>query len=121
MDDLLTTKQLQHLLQVDRITIYRMLNPGRLRGYKLGGQWRFSPREIEAWLEELRVGLELADGSSPVGDDAISTSHILPLSCVQAIQDVYAQALNVAVPLLGFRRASGRPTFATRACCMLGL
>ncbi len=96
MDDLLTTKQLQNLLQVDRITIYRMLNDGRLRGYKVGGQWRFSRREIEAWLEEQRVGLELADGSSLAGEDTISTSHILPLSCVQAIQGVCAEALGVA-------------------------
>lgn len=47
MDDLLTTRQLQDLLRVDRITIYRMLNDGRLRGFKVGGQWRFSPREVE--------------------------------------------------------------------------
>jgi excisionase family DNA binding protein len=52
VDDLLTTRRLQELLRVDRITIYRMLNDGRLRGFKVGGQWRFSRRKIEAWLEE---------------------------------------------------------------------
>ncbi len=51
VDDLLTTKQLRDLLQVDRITIYRMLYDGRLHGFKVGGQWRFSRQEIEAWLQ----------------------------------------------------------------------
>lgn len=52
MDDLLTTRQLQELLQVDRITIYRMLNDGRLQGFKVGGQWRFSRQAVELWLRD---------------------------------------------------------------------
>jgi excisionase family DNA binding protein len=37
----LTTRQVQNILQVDRITIYRMLQDGRLKGVKIGQQWRF--------------------------------------------------------------------------------
>ena len=47
MDELITTKQVQDLLQVDRITIYRMLKDGRLKGVKVGKQWRFQTQEIE--------------------------------------------------------------------------
>ena len=86
MDDLLTTKQLQELLQVDRITIYRMLGDGRLRGFKVGGQWRFSRHEIEGWLQE----------QVTLGDVRQSPSGILPLSCVNAIQGICAEALDVA-------------------------
>ncbi|RPJ24012.1 MAG: helix-turn-helix domain-containing protein [Planctomycetaceae bacterium] len=86
LEDLLTTKQLQELLQVDRITIYRMLGDGRLRGFKVGGQWRFSRQEIEGWLQEQ---VTLGDGRQP-------SSGILPLSCVSAIQGICAEALNVA-------------------------
>lgn len=96
VDDLLTTRQLQDLLQVDRITIYRMLNDGRLHGFKVGGQWRFSRKAIEAWLAEHRTGLEMAESQSFAGDDVLSTSQVLPLSCVQAIQGVVAEALDVA-------------------------
>ena len=52
MADYMTTKQLVELLQLDRTTIYRMLSAGRLPGFKVGGRWRFSRQEIEAWLRE---------------------------------------------------------------------
>jgi excisionase family DNA binding protein len=96
VDDLLTTRQLQDLLQVDRITIYRMLNDGRLQGFKVGGQWRFSRLEIEAWLQEQRVDWEQAEEPDrPAG--AALPSRVLSLSCVQAIQGVCAEALEMGV------------------------
>ena len=55
MEQLLTVRQLQELLRVDRVTIYRMLEAGALPGFKVGGQWRFSQGEIEAWLNSQRV------------------------------------------------------------------
>jgi len=94
LDSLLTTRQLQDLLQVDRITIYRMLNDGRLRGFKVGGQWRFSRQEIERWLEEQRADLGVEEASRLEGTLEPS-SHALSLSCVHAIQDIFAEALNV--------------------------
>jgi excisionase family DNA binding protein len=96
MDTLLTTRQLQDLLQVDRITIYRMLNDGRLQGFKVGGQWRFSRQEIEQWLQEQRADLHVTDISAPVDGQGKPSPQVLPLSCVQAIQDVCAEALDVA-------------------------
>ena len=72
MTTMLTTKDLQELINVDRSTIYRMAESGRLPAIKVGRQWRFPAREIEAWLaggepsapaplpEEQAVG-ELAD------------------------------------------------------------
>ncbi|MCA9947998.1 MAG: helix-turn-helix domain-containing protein, partial [Anaerolineales bacterium] len=38
MEDLLTTRQVQELLQVDRTTVYRMRKDGRLTGVKVGQQ-----------------------------------------------------------------------------------
>jgi len=96
MDDLLTTRQLQDLLQVDRVTIYRMLDDGRLRGFKVGGQWRFSRREIEAWLQEQQSRLESAGTLPPFGKTLAPSIKTLPLSCVQAIQGVCAEALDIA-------------------------
>lgn len=96
MEDLLTTRQLQDLLQVDRITIYRMLNDGRLRGFKIGGQWRFSRRDIDAWLQELQSHPEVLDSASPSADNKSPTSQSLPLSCVAAILDICAEALGIA-------------------------
>jgi excisionase family DNA binding protein len=96
LDDLLTTRQLQDLLQVDRITIYRMLSNGRLHGFKVGGQWRFSRREIETWLQEQQGRLGAA--RTPPAEEGIAPSpQALPISCIQTIQDVCAEALDIAV------------------------
>ena len=51
MNELLTTRQVQETLKVDRTTIYRMLKDGRLNGVKVGSQWRFPRLEIEAVLQ----------------------------------------------------------------------
>jgi excisionase family DNA binding protein len=93
MDTLLTTRQLQTLLHVDRITIYRMLGDGRLEGFKVGGQWRFPRKAIEDWLEGRQPGLGEAAASSPAG--MAPSVQSLPLSCMQAIQDIFAEALEV--------------------------
>ncbi len=93
MADLLTTKQLQELLQVDRTTIYRMLNEGRIPGFKVGGQWRFSRDAIEAWLQEQERSL---GPSTPDAARAIRpTVEALPINCVQSMQDIFAEAMDV--------------------------
>jgi excisionase family DNA binding protein len=97
VDDLLTTRQLQELLQVDRITIYRMLKDGRLRGFKVGGQWRFSHGEIEAWLQEQQVRLGQMPESPSPAENTTPIAQMLPISCVRAIQAVCADAMDVAV------------------------
>ncbi len=97
VEDLLTTRQLQELLQVDRITIYRMLKDGRLRGFKVGGQWRFSQREIEAWLHVQQVGLGWMPASATPAESSAPVAQTLPTSCIRAIQEVCAHAMDVAV------------------------
>jgi len=91
LDELLTTRQLQEILQVDRITIYRMLAGGRLRGFKVGGQWRFPRRQIEAWLQNQQVQWSVEE--EQVSPECLPAPHeALPLRCIQAIQDILAQA-----------------------------
>ena len=95
MDDLMTARQLGQILKVDRITIYRMLGDGRLRGFKVGGQWRFSRPELESWLREqcLEPDAQVTNG---VGKSGEQTSRVLPLSCIQAVQSIFADAMDIA-------------------------
>lgn len=81
LEDLLTAQQVQDILQVNRITIYRMLQDGRLMGVKIGGRWRFPANQFE----KLISGTSLRSSSGQI--NAISG---LPVHCVQAIQDMYA-------------------------------
>jgi excisionase family DNA binding protein len=93
MADLLTVRQLQELLHVDRTTIYHMLQEKRLPGFKVGGQWRFSREAIERWLAEQQFGTAVVLASSMPA--AAISADVLPLHCLQPIQDVFADAMDV--------------------------
>jgi excisionase family DNA binding protein len=91
MDDLLTTKQLQELLQIDRVTVYRMLKDGRLDGVKIGNQWRFPRQEVEALLS----GGTSSEVTSSVPETPPFSTEVIPLNCIQAMQDVFADMAGV--------------------------
>lgn len=48
--NLLTAQQVQQMLEVDRSTIYRMAEDGRLPAIKVGRQWRFPAESIAELL-----------------------------------------------------------------------
>lgn len=54
---LLTARQVQNLLHVDRSTVYRMADDGRLPAIKVGRQWRFPADRIGAILHPLGTDL----------------------------------------------------------------
>ncbi|MCE1188345.1 MAG: PocR ligand-binding domain-containing protein [Ignavibacteria bacterium] len=86
IDDLLTSKQVIEILKIDRTTLYRMLREGRIKGIRLGGQWRFSRKEVQSHLLPTVVG----DKSSE------SSTCELPLHCLQPIQEVFSDIIQVA-------------------------
>ncbi len=88
MAELLTTKQLQDLLKIDRVTVYRMLTSGRLRGVKIGNQWRFPQSEIDRLLGEDSSDVAAEDTSSEVLTD-------FPSECVNKVQDIFAGILGI--------------------------
>ncbi len=102
MPELLTAKQLQEILQVDRTTIYRMADSGRLPGIKVGGQWRFSRPQIETWLQSQSTSLPIARERA---EEAVSTGQndvgqMFPVECVQLIQDSFADLLRAMLLLI---------------------
>ena len=99
MSDLLTTTQVQDLLQVDRTTIYRMVESGRLPAIRVGKQWRFSRPEIERWLGTAASLVRPAAATSQVPARAqngdLTLGDLLPAACTQLIQDAFADILGV--------------------------
>lgn len=93
IDELLTVRRLQSLLHMDRTTIYRMLQEDRLPGFKVGGQWRFSRAEIDRWLAGQQANRLDEAPSTP--DGCSNGPDVLPLHCVQPIQNVFAEAMDV--------------------------
>lgn len=49
-ENLLTTEQLARYLRVDKFTIYRLVTQKKIPAFKVGNQWRFKKRLVEAWL-----------------------------------------------------------------------
>ncbi|MCB9420816.1 MAG: PocR ligand-binding domain-containing protein [Ardenticatenaceae bacterium] len=87
MSDLLTTKQVQTLLQVDRTTIYRMRKDGRLSAVKLGHQWRFPSQQIRDLLDGRPLSLE---EETPQAEP-----ENLPIYCFQSIQDIFTDITEI--------------------------
>ncbi len=86
MTTLLTAKQVEELLNVDRTTVYRMLKDGRLEGVKIGQHWRFELAAVEALLKGGNVN------PVPVTNTIMDA---LPIHCMQPIQDVFAEVAQV--------------------------
>ena len=49
---LLTPKEVARYLKVDKFTVYRLLTKRKIPAFKVGGQWRFKKKLIDAWLLE---------------------------------------------------------------------
>lgn len=101
MSNFLTTRQLQEILQVDRTTIYRMADSGRVPAVKVGSQWRFPRQQVETWLKTQNGSASTTSIINANGDlpsQAVrDLRKILPLDCVQLIQDTFADVLGVMI------------------------
>jgi excisionase family DNA binding protein len=112
MDELLTAREVQEILKVDRITIYRMLNDGRLKGSKIGQQWRFLRHDVELLLKN----------EPPVEKNIpLEPNSNFPTHCIQTIQDLFSDVSQNSAMIVD---AQGEPlTQVTHPCsfCQLML
>ncbi|MFN2160957.1 MAG: helix-turn-helix domain-containing protein, partial [Candidatus Promineifilaceae bacterium] len=102
MNNMLTAKDVQDLLQVDRSTVYRMAEDGRLPAVKVGKQWRFPADQLQHLLGSqvnvlLRIPEMSKEGPQPVRETSRTKdlAKMLPIDCVQLIQDSHADLLGV--------------------------
>lgn len=127
MADLLTTREIQETLQVDRTTIYRMVESGQLPAIRVGKQWRFARADLERWLRTRSAPGAAAAAAQPAAaaapgapggapKPAASLVELLPLAGIQLIQDAFAELLGV---MLLVTDMEGRP--ATRPSNPCGL
>ncbi len=49
-EELLTPEEVANYLNVGKFTVYRLLAQKQLPAFKVGNQWRFKRKMIEAWL-----------------------------------------------------------------------
>lgn len=130
--ELLTMEQAIEQLKTTRPTFYRWLRSGRIKGVKLGRQWRFRPDDLARLLagEAPRIDLtaspqplmaELeqrlrAVGFDPAQDDADIAAgqpidgiigRALQLACALGASDIHIQSQRADAPALIRFRVSG--------------
>jgi excisionase family DNA binding protein len=54
MEELLTLEELAKYLKISKHTLYKMLEKGKVPGFKIANQWRFKKSDIDRWIEEQR-------------------------------------------------------------------
>jgi excisionase family DNA binding protein len=116
MDDLLTTREVQELLKLDRTTVYRMLKDGRLSGARVGQQWRFPRQAVEALLQGASSASAVAESAPGSGPSVNGAVDALPLHCIQAIQDVFAHLVHIGAVTTWL---DGRPLTSISNPCRL--
>ncbi|MCU0263881.1 MAG: helix-turn-helix domain-containing protein, partial [Candidatus Nanopelagicales bacterium] len=67
---LLTALEVQELLHIDRSTVYRMAEDGRLPAIRVGRSWRFPADRIEALLDAGHTEVPTPRTAAPGGDPA---------------------------------------------------
>ena len=53
-DKWLTIEQIADYLQVSTEKLYKLCQQGKMPASKLGGQWRFDVKEVDAWVRQQR-------------------------------------------------------------------
>src|SRR5262245_47758342 len=67
-ESFLTTEEVLEYLQVNLRTVYRLIKAGKIPAVRVGRQWRFRKRDIDAWLEPQRPrGRHPASGTGAHG------------------------------------------------------
>jgi len=49
-EKLLTAEQVASYLKIDKFTVYRLVTQKKIPAFKVGNQWRFKKKMIDAWL-----------------------------------------------------------------------
>ena len=96
-ESFLTTEEVLDYLQVNLRTVYRLIKAGKIPAVRVGRQWRFRKRDIDAWLESQRprnLRPVVAATRSPA---AISTRpRVLVVDDEATIRDLLAKTLALA-------------------------
>ena len=107
---MLTTREVQALIKVDKSTIYRMAEDGRIPAVKVGRQWRFPEDRIRAWLNEQDP--TPAPAAPATGD----LRSVLPGESIQAMADLLGDVLGTMVIVTDME---GRPLTGVANPCGL--
>ncbi len=94
----LTTEEVLEYLQVNLRTVYRLIKAGKIPAVRVGRQWRFRKRDIDAWLDSQRPrGSTRAVTVAPQRPSAgAGRPRILVVDDEASIRDLLSKTLALA-------------------------
>jgi excisionase family DNA binding protein len=96
----LTTEEVLEYLQVNLRTVYRLIKAGKIPAVRVGRQWRFRKRDIDAWLDSQRGPRTARAAASPTPaarPAAIAARpRVLVVDDEASIRDLLAKTLALA-------------------------
>jgi excisionase family DNA binding protein len=95
----LTTEEVLEYLQVNLRTVYRLIKAGKIPAVRVGRQWRFRKRDIDAWLDSQRPrgGSRPAAAAAPARTPAANgRPRVLVVDDEASIRDLLAKTLALA-------------------------
>jgi excisionase family DNA binding protein len=92
----LTTEEVLEYLQVNLRTVYRLIKAGKIPAVRVGRQWRFRKRDIDAWLETQRP--RQSRTAAPAARAAVTAGRprVLVVDDEAAIRDLLSKTLALA-------------------------
>ena len=96
----LTTEEVLEYLQVNLRTVYRLIKAGKIPAVRVGRQWRFRKRDIDAWLDSQRPRGGARTATTPQAATRPATAAARPRVLVvddeACIRDLLAKTLALA-------------------------
>ncbi|MBI4264075.1 MAG: response regulator [Acidobacteria bacterium] len=90
----LTTEEVLEYLQVNLRTVYRLIKAGKIPAVRVGRQWRFRKRDIDAWLDSQRT---LPGGAPAAAAPARhGRARVLVVDDEASIRDLLSKTLALA-------------------------
>jgi excisionase family DNA binding protein len=92
----LTTEEVLEYLQVNLRTVYRLIKAGKIPAVRVGRQWRFRKRDIDAWLDSQRSRTSDAGAAVPAAAQRDGRQRVLVVDDEASIRDLLAKTLALA-------------------------
>src|SRR5258706_16429437 len=92
----LTTEEVLEYLQVNLRTVYRLIKAGKIPAVRVGRQWRFRKRDIDAWLDSQRPRGDRAVEAIPSAPVRNARQRVLVVDDEASIRDLLSKTLALA-------------------------